>query len=94
MKKIILTLFVISAGLFFASCVNPVIPDPTDTSYTVSFDPQGGEVNPASLTVDAGETIANLPAPSRGGYSFGGWFTGAGGTGNQFTSATTVNRDI
>jgi uncharacterized repeat protein (TIGR02543 family) len=99
MKKIILALIAVSAGLFFASCDDIFKPDDgASVSYTVTFDPQGGTINgtanPMAITVDAGGTIANLPVPAREDYTFGGWFTAAGGAGNPFTSTTPVNRDI
>jgi uncharacterized repeat protein (TIGR02543 family) len=104
MKKITLTLFVISAGLFFASCENSVEPtdekvanttNPSVTSYKVTFDAKGGTVDPAYITVKAGETIGTtLPQPLLDGHDFRGWFTKAGGEGDRFTSETQVNGNI
>ncbi|MEI8205713.1 MAG: InlB B-repeat-containing protein [Kiritimatiellales bacterium] len=59
-------------------------------SYTVTFDAQGGLVSPASIIVTNGLTYGNLPTPTRGGYTFGGWWTGMNGTGSQVLSTTTV----
>ncbi len=53
-----------------------------DTSrITVSFDPAGGTVNPASRAYRVGETYAQMPVPTYSGKAFLGWFTEAqGGT--------------
>ena len=59
-------------------------------TYTVTFDAQGGAVSPASITATNGLSYGDLPTPARTGYTFGGWWTGAGGTGAEVTSATTV----
>jgi uncharacterized repeat protein (TIGR02543 family) len=59
--------------------------------YTVTFDAQGGAAaSPVSMTVTNGATYGTLAATARSGYAFGGWWTGAGGTGSEVTSATTV----
>ena len=39
---------------------------------TVTFNPQGGTVNPTSITVERGDPIT-LPEASRAGYTFRGW---------------------
>jgi uncharacterized repeat protein (TIGR02543 family) len=67
------------------------ISDTTPSTYTVTFDPQGGAVNPASKNVANGGTYGALPTPVRTGYIFGGWFTGTNGSGTQITSTTTVS---
>ena len=64
------------------------------TGYTVSFDSQGATVAavPVSMTVVyPATTVGSLPSnPSKTGYAFGGWWTGANGSGSQFTASTTV----
>ncbi len=62
----------------------------TGYSYTVSFDAQGGSVSPSSKSVTYASTYGELPAPTRTGYAFGGWWTATGGGGAQITSITTV----
>jgi uncharacterized repeat protein (TIGR02543 family) len=60
-------------------------------SYTVTFDAQGGSTPvPTSKSVTYGSTYGTLATTSRAGYAFGGWWTGAGGTGAEVTAATTV----
>jgi len=62
----------------------------SSTVYTVTFDAQGGSVSPASATVIGDSTYDTLPTPIRSGYIFGGWWTGANGTGAEITFETTV----
>jgi len=57
---------------------------------TVMFDPLGGAVEPSSATIAHGVAYGVLPIPTRGGHSFGGWWTGADGTGTQVTDTTLV----
>ncbi len=59
--------------------------------YTVTFDPEGGEVIPASKSVTYGLVYGPLPIPVRAEYTFAGWWTGSGGTGAQVTENTTVS---
>ena len=63
----------------------------TASKYTVTFDPQSGTVSPSSMTVTYGSTYVALPAPSREGYTFIGWFTGTGGGGTQINNTDTVS---
>jgi uncharacterized repeat protein (TIGR02543 family) len=67
-------------------------------SYTVTFNNGGGDTaaNPASKTVASpNTTIDILPTPpSKTGYHFRGWYTGADGTGSAFTASTTVTGNI
>ena len=47
----------------------------TANTYTITFDANGGEVDPSSKEVTYGETYGELPTPTRTGYEFLGWFT-------------------
>ena len=65
------------------------------TTYTVSFDANGGSVTPASAETNAEGKLATLPTPTRSGYRFNGWYTAKiGGTAitnnTVFTADTTV----
>ena len=68
-----------------------------DNNYTVTFNLDGGNINgntsSVQISVESGGTIDNLPNPQRTGYSFGGWFTGTNGAGNQFTTTTVVTEN-
>ena len=59
-------------------------------SYNVKFDADGGTpVADRSVTFDA--AYGTLPAPTRAGYQFGGWFTASD---KAITAATIFNKDI
>jgi len=55
----------------------------TIITHTVTLDPQGGSVSPASLTKTYG-TALTLPTPTRTGCTFLGWNTAAAGTGTHY----------
>jgi uncharacterized repeat protein (TIGR02543 family) len=57
--------------------------------YTVTFDAQGGEVEPASQQVTYDAAYGTLPTPTKTGHTFQGWFTEATG-GTEVTAETTV----
>ena len=45
-------------------------------TYTVTFYPNGGSVNPVAATTDSSGKLFSLPTPTRGGnYRFDGWYT-------------------
>lgn len=60
-----------------------------DTSYTVSFDANGGECGKKNMIVAPQTAIGELPVPSRAGYTFEGWYTSATG-GSPVTETTVV----
>jgi uncharacterized repeat protein (TIGR02543 family) len=45
-------------------------------------------VLPQSMPVTYGEEVGELPAPSRTGYTFGGWFTETDGRGERYTASS------
>ena len=47
------------------------------TSYTITFNANGGSVSQATKFVVNGEKYGELPIPTRTGYTFNGWFTGS-----------------
>ena len=66
----------------------------TATTYTVTFDAQGGTASdPATKEVTFGATYGELATTefTETGYTFGGWFTAKNGTENKITPATTVS---
>ncbi|RCX17158.1 putative repeat protein (TIGR02543 family) [Anaerobacterium chartisolvens] len=72
-----------------------VVEAPYVVTYTVTFSSNGSVYT--IKTVNAGDSIGSAawPAdPTRSSYTFGGWFTGENGSGNAFTSSTTLNSDI
>ena len=59
-------------------------------TYTVSFNSNGGNAVATTLTVTYDATYGNsLPTPTRAGYNFNGWYTGAT-NGNKVVSSTKV----
>lgn len=51
------------------------------TTYTVTFNANGGAVTPASAVTGADGKLTSLPEPTRSGYTFNGWYTAeSGGT--------------
>lgn len=61
--------------------------------WTVSFDSTGGTlVDP--ILVEDGDSIVNLPKPTREGYIFKGWFTGNRVNDAQFTVLSVVTRHL
>ena len=67
-------------------------PSPEPTQVRVTFDANGGECGEASRQVTKGEPVGELPAATREGYDFAGWFTSAEG-GDEVTAATVVEAD-
>ena len=63
--------------------------DITET-YTVTFDAAGGTVSPAKIQVDSGKAYGELPAPTRDGYIFYGWYTSKS-AGTRITSESVFN---
>lgn len=67
-------------------------------SYTVTWNPNGGTVDPTSTTKTHGSTLGPLPTPTRAAdtqytYTFKGWFTAATG-GTQVSASTTVTGNV
>ncbi|MBR6039548.1 MAG: InlB B-repeat-containing protein, partial [Clostridia bacterium] len=58
-------------------------------TVVVTFDPNGGNVSPASKSVTFGGTYGTLPTPTLTNYTFDGWYTAPNG-GSKVTSSTTV----
>ena len=69
---------------------SPATTTPATTTYTVSFNANGGSVSTSSKTVTNGSTYGTLPTPTRSNYTFDGWYTAQSG-GSKITSSTSVN---
>ena len=65
----------------------------TANQYTVTFDAKGGVLTDAGgrKAVTYGAAYGDLPAPTRAGYDFAGWFTAEGDSGTQVTAETMVS---
>lgn len=68
----------------------PVTPTPTPTSYTVSFNVNGGSGVFPSQTIDSGKKATNPGSPTRSGYTFNGWYYG----GSAYNFNNPVNGNI
>ena len=78
---------IVSKSFEVSFTVNAVAP----TTYTVTFDPNGGSGDPTSVSVSAGGTLSSLPTPTHSGsYSFVGWYTAPTG-GTPVTTSTVFN---
>jgi len=58
--------------------------------HTITFDANGGTVDPPTEETDAGGILQDLPIPERDGYAFNGWYTAESG-GNEVTTNTVFN---
>ena len=54
--------------------VGQVVPDDSST-YKITFNPNGGTVNPTTKNVTQGDAIGELPIPTKTGSQFLGWYT-------------------
>ncbi|HKM08845.1 MAG TPA: InlB B-repeat-containing protein [Sphaerochaeta sp.] len=82
----ILALSVLS--LVFVSCEDAVDPPAT---YAVTFDKEGGSDGTSSVTATANTAMPTATAPTRAGYTFGGYYDAADGGGIQYYSNTMVS---
>ena len=62
----------------------------TPSSYTVSFNSNGGVCSINKKTVSYNASYGDLPVPTRTGYTFKGWYTSASGT-TKITGESKVN---
>jgi uncharacterized repeat protein (TIGR02543 family) len=67
----------------------------TKSSYTITFDANGGTVSPTSGKTGDDGKLASLPTPTRSGYTFDGWFTSSsGGTAVTVSNVYSANTTI
>jgi hypothetical protein len=64
--------------------------------YTITFNANGGSVNPESALTGADGKLASLPTPTRADYNFNGWFNAPSDgtrvtTDTVFTENTTIH---
>ena len=55
---------------------NTITLEVTTPSYTITFNPNDGEVTPIYKNIDIGDAVGELPVPTKGVYTFDGWYTG------------------
>ena len=61
--------------------------------HSVVFDPNGGVLAEPKRAVAEGKAVGDLPAATRDGYTFNGWFTAKSG-GTKISASTTVTKDV
>jgi uncharacterized repeat protein (TIGR02543 family) len=59
--------------------------------YTVTYDAQGGSVNPETRAVTYASPYSLIEMPVRTGYTFSGWYTAPGGTGTKLADGNGVS---
>lgn len=59
----------------------------TGVKYTVTLDAQSGSGGATSVDAEYGSPMPEAAMPTREGYTFGGYWTGVGGTGTQYYEA-------
>ena len=60
----------------------------TPNKYTVTLDMQGGSGGTGSVTATFDSDMPSATAPTRTGYSFGGYYTGTSGTGTNYYNSS------
>lgn len=61
------------------------------STYTITFDANGGTIDTTSKQVTNGSTYGDLPTPKKEYYTFLGWYTEQNGNGTRIFDYTTVN---
>jgi uncharacterized repeat protein (TIGR02543 family) len=64
------------------------------TTYTVTFDSNGGSNVAAVIGITYGSTITLPPNPTKTDHDFVGWFIDNGMFQNEFTSSTVISSDL
>ena len=60
----------------------------TANTYTVTFDMQGGSGGTTSVTATYASAMPQITVPTRTNYTFGGYWSGANGSGTQYYNAS------
>ena len=63
------------------------------STYTVTFDPDGGSGPTTEKEYKANAALGTLPTPTRNGYKFNGWYTAETG-GTKVSASTKVTGDM
>ena len=71
-----------------------ITPAPTEAeTFTVTFNATGGVVSPGTKDVEKNKKVGELPAATKDGHTFSGWFTAASG-GERVTEQTYIHDDV
>ena len=102
-KTVFFGMLVILLAFGFLGCDNDNINgngddhdnDHVATTFTVTFDTDGGTLTQDSVSVISGNSIGNLPAqPSKGLWIFDGWFTEKNSLGMELKLDTIISGNI
>lgn len=63
------------------------------SKYKITFEANGGTVSPNYKIIEKGDAIGNLPIPSKGVYTFDGWYTESSG-GEEISSDYIPNKSM
>lgn len=91
MKKTFVIIGLLLASLILIACGDNVEEKPK-VEYTITFNVDGG-VAIASQKKTAGQTLGDLPTPTKDNHAFKGWFLDANKT-IEATAATVVDKDL
>lgn len=58
----------------------------TTTSYTITFNKDGGSSGSSSVSAKKGQSMPYATAPTKKGYTFGGYYTSRNGQGTKYYS--------
>ncbi|MCF0124203.1 MAG: InlB B-repeat-containing protein, partial [Clostridia bacterium] len=61
--------------------------------YTITFDPNGYDIESQEKIYVEGTTYGNMPTPTIPGYTFLGWYDGQGETSNKIEGTESVNNN-
>jgi uncharacterized repeat protein (TIGR02543 family) len=93
-KIILVGLLAMALAFSIIGCDDPA----GDEECTVTFNLDGGNISgdtsSVQIQVKKGTTIDNLLNPQKENNTFGGWFTGPNGSGNEFKTTTVVTSNM
>ena len=70
------------------------IPGKPSSTYTVTFNPNGGSVSESTRTINAGSAVGTLPTPTRANYVFAGWAKTSTATTSNVTASTVPTGNV
>jgi hypothetical protein len=91
-KVISLLIFVIVLSSYIPKNISSAADTSVNTTYTVTFDANGGTVKTANKNITFGSKYGVLPIPVRNNYDFTGWYIYAMG-GSKITENSMVKRE-
>ncbi len=86
------TIYLTDGSTFTFIVTNGTAEEPTD-KVTVTFDANGGKVETQTIEVEKGSS-ADLPIPTRNGYSFLGWYADKRIDAAYYSNATPIGENV